>query len=70
MEKFPFDHAGQGETSLMLALCPAAVDMGRFSAKDWYTRTAEKASSALGIEGRELILAHMRRVPGLRAPSR
>ena len=27
MADYPFDHAGQGETSLMMALCPEAVDM-------------------------------------------
>ena len=29
MANYPFDHAGQGETSLMLALCPEAVDMAQ-----------------------------------------
>jgi creatinine amidohydrolase len=29
--QYPFDHAGEGETSLMLALCPEAVDMTRFT---------------------------------------
>ncbi|TGQ96315.1 creatininase family protein, partial [Mesorhizobium sp. M1C.F.Ca.ET.204.01.1.1] len=29
--QYPFDHAGIGETSLMLALCPEAVDAGRFA---------------------------------------
>ena len=28
--QYPFDHAGQGETSLMMALCPEAVDMAAF----------------------------------------
>jgi len=65
MRTYPFDHAGQGETSLMMALCPEAVDMGRFSAAAWYARSAEKASPELGAEGRELILGHMRRVLGL-----
>ena len=27
LAQYPFDHAGQGETSLMMALCPEAVDM-------------------------------------------
>jgi len=39
-------------TSLMMALCPEAVDMGRFSAAAWYARSAEKASPELGAEGR------------------
>jgi creatinine amidohydrolase len=68
--KFPFDHAGQGETSLMMTLCPEAVDMKRFSAKKWYTRSAKKASRELGAEGCELILAHMRQVLGAPETSR
>jgi hypothetical protein len=65
---FPFDHAGEGETSLMLDLCPEGVDMGRFSAKQWFTRTARKASAETGRRGRQLILAHMRAVMGLDRP--
>ena len=59
---YPFDHAGMGETSLMLALCPEAVDMDRLSTETWYTRDAKQASAELGRKGRDLILAHMRRV--------
>jgi creatinine amidohydrolase len=29
IRQFPFDHAGEGETSLMLDLCPEGVDMRR-----------------------------------------
>jgi creatinine amidohydrolase/Fe(II)-dependent formamide hydrolase-like protein len=61
-ELYPFDHAAKGETSLMMALCPEAVDMRQFSAKTWYTRTASEASAELGARGRDLILAHVRRV--------
>ncbi|HET7716640.1 MAG TPA: creatininase family protein [Bauldia sp.] len=60
--EYPFDHAGEGETSLMLALCPEAVDMKRLSKKRWYTGTAAKASRATGERGRDLILTHMRRM--------
>jgi creatinine amidohydrolase len=60
--QYPFDHAGEGETSLMMALCPEAVDMTRFSAEKWYSRSAANASCALGEKGRDLILAHMREV--------
>jgi creatinine amidohydrolase len=62
--RYPFDHAGEGETSLMLALCPEAVDMKKLSAKKWYTQSARKASAELGAKGRDLILAHMRSVLG------
>jgi creatinine amidohydrolase len=61
--RYPFDHAGIGETSLMLALCPEAVDMDRFGDnRNWYTATAKDASAALGEKGRDMILQHLRQV--------
>jgi creatinine amidohydrolase/Fe(II)-dependent formamide hydrolase-like protein len=66
---YPFDHAGQGETSLLMALCPEGVDMQKFSAKKWYSRSAERASAELGTRARDLILAHMRHVLGVAARS-
>lgn len=60
--QFPFDHAAQGETSLMLALCPEGVEMDQLSEARWYTRSAREASAELGGKGRDLILAHMRKV--------
>ena len=63
--QYPFDHAGEGETSLMLSMCPEAVDMQRISAERWYTRSAREATAETGDRGRDLILAHMRRVLGL-----
>ena len=62
ISQFPFDHAGEGETSLMLSLCPQAVDMRRFRDKTWYTAGARQASKKLGDKGRDLILAEMRRI--------
>ena len=62
IRRYPFDHAGEGETSLMMALCPEAVDMKRHSPKRWYTKSATQASPELGNRGRDLILAHMRKV--------
>jgi len=64
IQKYPFDHAAQGETSLLMALCPEAVDMNRFSTKKWYTRSARQASPRLGATGRDLILDHLRQVLG------
>ena len=58
--QYPFDHAGKGETSLMMALCPEAVDMAKLSAETWYTRDATEASPELGWRGVELILAQLR----------
>lgn len=57
---YPFDHAGIGETSLMMALCPEIVDMTRHADnKGWYTETASQASAELGAKGRDLILARL-----------
>lgn len=58
--QYPFDHAGMGETSLMMALCPEAVDLGKFSAEKWYSRSATQASVELGRKGVALILDHLR----------
>lgn len=61
---YPFDHAGQGETSLLMALCPEGVDMDRLSPETWYTESAGNASRELGEKGRDLIIAHMRKAIG------
>ena len=62
IKEYPFDHAGIGETSLMLALCPEAVDMDHVAQKSWYTSDAKDASAELGVKGCDLILANMRKV--------
>lgn len=57
---YPFDHAGIGETSLMMALAPEAVEAERIGENTaWYTASAAEASADLGRKGRDLILAHM-----------
>jgi creatinine amidohydrolase len=61
MQTYPFDHAGRGETSLLMALCPDCVDLSKLSAQRWYTRSANNASAELGAEGRARILAHLRK---------
>ena len=66
ISQYPFDHAGEGETSLMMAMCPTAVDMGRLAEDRWYVKSASRASAETGQRGRDLILAHMRKVLGLR----
>lgn len=59
---YPFDHAGEGETSLMLSMCPAAVDMAAIDAARWYTASAARATRETGDRGRDLILAQIRKV--------
>jgi creatinine amidohydrolase/Fe(II)-dependent formamide hydrolase-like protein len=61
MDGYPFDHAGVGETSLMLALCPESVDLARLSDEKWYARSARQASAELGRVGRDRILSRLRR---------
>ena len=61
MAEYPFDHAGEGETSLMMALCPEAVDMAHFAENTgWYTASAKDASAELGSKGRDMILERLR----------
>jgi creatinine amidohydrolase len=61
MAACPFDHAGQGETSLLMALCPEAVDLAFLSDKTCYARSARQSSLELGVRGRELILDQLRK---------
>jgi creatinine amidohydrolase len=65
MEGYPFDHAGRGETSLLMALLPEGVDMSRISEDKWYSRSAREASPELGMRGRDRILAHLRQALGV-----
>lgn len=63
---FPFDHAGVGETALMLALAPETVDMeSALEGGHWYTETAPQATVELGERGVAIALAHLRQCLGL-----
>ena len=62
ISQYPFDHAGEGETSLLMALCPEGVDMARYSPEKWYVESAARASLDLGEKGRAMVLKHMRRI--------
>jgi creatinine amidohydrolase len=65
-DRYPFDHAGEGETGLMLALAPETVDLDRMAGnRTWYTETAPRATAERGEEGVALILGHLRRVIGV-----
>ncbi|MBI1173597.1 creatininase family protein [bacterium] len=60
---FPFDHAGEGETALMLALAPETVEPARMAENaTWYTATAPRATPAQGEAGVAVILAHLRKI--------
>ena len=59
--QYPFDHAGIGETSLMMALAPEAVEAARMDENDsWYTESAKGASAELGERGVALVMARLR----------
>jgi creatinine amidohydrolase len=63
---YPFDHAGPGETALMLTLAPETVDMGRVAdGGHWYVRGAEAAGPAMGEAGVARITARLHRLFGL-----
>jgi len=64
IEQFPFDHAGEGETSLMMALCPEQVRMDLYSDEKWYLRSAKQANAELGQKGVRLILERLRKILG------
>ena len=59
---YDFDHAGIGETSLMLSLCPEGVDMSKFDDTNWYSRTAINSSKEYGDTATERILTHLRTI--------
>lgn len=61
-EAYTFDHAGIGETSLMMSLCPEGVDMTKFNEDKWYARTAKEASKEYGDTAKVRILEHLRNI--------
>ena len=62
--RYHFDHAGIGETSLLMSFCPEGVDMEKFSEEKWYPRSAKDATKELGDKAKAMILEHMRSVLG------
>jgi len=59
---YDFDHAGVGETSLMMALCREGVDMSKFDPKPWYSRSAPQSTREYGEKAVTLILERLRRI--------
>jgi creatinine amidohydrolase len=64
LEHYPFDHAGKGETSLLMALSPDGVDLSWVSEDRWYTRSAKEAGAEFGCTARDLIVGSLRRTLG------
>ncbi|MFA6715863.1 MAG: creatininase family protein [Victivallales bacterium] len=60
--KYPPDHAGKMETSLMLALAPGQVDMTHFSPALWFARDALDASAEYGEDITGIYLDNIERI--------
>lgn len=63
--QFPIDHAGEQETSLMMAFCPECVDMKRFNETKWYSQGAKNASLDYGNHAKTIILRDMKKAMGI-----
>jgi len=64
IEAYDFDHAGVGETSLLMALCPEAVDMDHFDESKWFCRTAKDATAEYGEQAVAMIMDRFREILG------
>lgn len=65
--QYDFDHAGIGETSLLMALDPAAVDMAKLKTEKWYLKSAANASAKHGQKAVAMIVKRLRGLFGPRA---
>jgi creatinine amidohydrolase len=62
IENFDFDHAGIGETSLMMSLCPEGVDMDKFDESKWFSASAKNATKEYGDKAVTMILERLRNI--------
>jgi len=62
--QFPIDHAGEQETSLMMAFCSEGVDMSRFKESKWYSKSAKNASLDYGNRAKAITLRDMKKAMG------
>jgi creatinine amidohydrolase len=62
ISQYSFDHAGIGETSLMMELAPETVDMDRLDTSKWYLESAREANREFGAKGAAMVLERMRRI--------
>ena len=61
-KKYPIDHAGKGETSLMVAARPGAVSMAEHDPRFWFSRDAVEATPELGEKMLKNAVAYMKRI--------
>ncbi len=64
IKNYIFDHAGEGETSLLMALAPEGVEMDRVSENNtWYTESASNSSREKGeLVTRQIVKSLMERL--------
>ena len=62
ISQYSFDHAGIGETSLMMELEPDSVDMDYLDTSKWYLESAKDANREYGAKGATMVLERMRRI--------
>jgi creatinine amidohydrolase len=62
IRQYAFDHAGVGETSLMMELAPESVDMDYLDTSKWYLESAREANREYGAKGASMVLERMRRI--------
>ena len=63
-KQWPIDHAGEQETSLMMAFAPEGVDMKRFDGKQWYAQSAVKANMDYANKAKTFILKDLKKRMG------
>jgi len=59
LERYEFDHAGVGETSLLMALDANGVDLNRLNTEKWYLESAARATVEHGHEAVEMIVQRL-----------
>lgn len=60
-KQWPIDHAGEQETSLMMAFAPEGIDMKRFDGKQWYAQGAVKANTEYADKAKAFILEDLKK---------
>jgi len=60
IDHYDFDHAGIGETSLLMALDPSGVNMEELSTEKWYLESARDASVEHGQKAVDMIMPRLR----------
>jgi creatinine amidohydrolase len=58
--QWPIDHAGEQETSLMMAFCPDGINMSLYDNKYWYAQHAPKANMVYANNAKTFILAELK----------